>query len=135
MASEVPSNARGNQLHLDILLLSHEMAEKKISAERIKDGVLGAAHVSGGRASIFCDRIATTRGALQSFPIPLGNIIAHEVGHLLLGGNSHSPSGIMRPHADVRGLHFQNFDKRQARTIRTTLMALTAATNGGERTQ
>ena len=32
------------QLHLTVLLLSREMAEKKISAAGIKDGVLGLAH-------------------------------------------------------------------------------------------
>jgi hypothetical protein len=108
--------------HLSILLLSRDMAEKKISADRINDGVLGQAHVSSGRASIFCDRIASTPGALKHFPIPLGNIIAHEAGHLLLGANSHSRSGIMRPNADVRAPLLQSFDKTQARTIRTTLM-------------
>lgn len=118
---------QGKRLHLNILLLSRDMAEKKISAEGIKDGVLGQAHVSGGRASIFCDRIATTPGALQYFPIPLGDIIAHEVGHLLLGANSHSRSGIMRAHVNVRALPLQSFDKTQAGTIRTTLMEPTPA--------
>jgi len=28
----------------------------------------------------------------------LGHVAAHEVGHLLLGANSHSEAGIMRPH-------------------------------------
>ena len=28
----------------------------------------------------------------------LGHVIAHELGHLLLGKNAHSPTGIMRPH-------------------------------------
>ena len=45
--------------HFSILLLSRDMAEKKILARGIKDGVLGQAHASGGRAHIFCDRIAT----------------------------------------------------------------------------
>ena len=49
--------------HLSILLLSRNMAEKTIKANGIEDGVLGRAHVSGGRASIFCDRIAATPGA------------------------------------------------------------------------
>ena len=78
--------------------------------------------MSGGRASIFCDRIATMPGAPTYFANPLGDVIAHEVGHLLLGANSHSPSGIMRANVDVRALHLQSFDKAQAHTIRTTLM-------------
>jgi hypothetical protein len=92
--------------------------------------VLGQAHTTSGRASIFCERIAATPGALQYFPIPLGDIIAHEVGHLLLGVNSHSRSGIMRSHVDVRALPLQSFEKTQARTIHTTLMQLTADATG-----
>jgi hypothetical protein len=109
------------QLHLNVLLLSPDMAEKIIEAADIEDGVLGLAHPEGGRASIFCDRIATAPGAPMYLPIPLGDVIAHEVGHLLLGANSHSAMGIMRAHTNVHGLHLQGFDKRQADTIRRTL--------------
>ena len=108
--------------HFSILLLSRDMAEKTILARGIKDGVLAQAHVSGGRAHIFCDRIATTPGALQHLPTPLGHVIAHEVGHLVLGTNSHSARGIMRAHTDVRAFHLESFDKAQAHAIRTRLM-------------
>ena len=37
--------------HFSILLLSRDMAEKKIKSNGIKDGVLGQAHMSSGRAS------------------------------------------------------------------------------------
>jgi hypothetical protein len=117
------------RLHLTVLLLSKDMAEKKISAEGLKDGVLGQAHHPSGRASIFCERIATMPGAPTYFPIPLGDVIAHEVGHLVLGSNSHSRSGIMRAYANVHTIHLQAFDEAQARTIRAVLMrpASTAA--------
>ncbi len=29
-------------------------------------------------------------------PVILGHAAAHEIGHLLLGSNSHSPQGLMR---------------------------------------
>lgn len=56
----------------------------------------------------------------------LGQAAAHEIGHLLLGNNSHSPAGIMRAHwrrvdlvkAD-QGL--LQFDEKQARTMRKHL--------------
>ena len=35
----------------------------------------------------------------------LGNVIAHELGHLLLGSNSHSRAGIMRAHWQGEELH------------------------------
>ena len=109
------------QLHLTVLLLSHEMAEKQISAAGLKEGVLGLAHPASGRASIFCDRIAEAPGAPKHFPTPLGDVIAHEVGHLVLGANTHSRSGIMRAYTNVHALHLQSFDKTQERIIRSAL--------------
>ncbi len=114
-----PENGR---LHLTVLLLSRDMAEKKISADRIKDGVFGQAHMPSGRASIFCDRIATMPGAPTYLANPLGDVIAHEVGHLMLGANSHSRGGIMRARMNVHALHLQSFDRTQAGTIRASLM-------------
>jgi hypothetical protein len=34
----------------------------------------------------------------------LAHVMAHEVGHLLLGTNAHSPTGIMRPSWQAREL-------------------------------
>jgi hypothetical protein len=119
---------QNGRLHLTILLLSREMADKKISAEGLKDGVFGQAHQPSGRASIFCERIATMPGAPRYFPIPLGDVIAHEVGHLVLGTNRHSRSGIMRAYANVHTIHLQTFDEAQALIIRTVLMKLASTT-------
>jgi hypothetical protein len=111
-----------SRLHLTVMLLSRDMAEKKISAEGISDYVFGQAHLPSGRAHIFCDRIATMPGASGFLPIRLGDVIAHEVGHLVLTTGGHSRSGIMRANVDVRAIQLQTFDKTQARTMRTTLM-------------
>jgi len=53
----------------------------------------------------------------------LGNGIAHEIGHLLLGTNSHSPSGLMCAHWNVHELKLAaysqlRFSADQAATIR-----------------
>ena len=125
-----PEQRQDGRLHFTVLLLSREMGDRKISTEGLKDGVLGQAHPPSGRVSVFCERIATMPGAPTYIANPLGDIIAHEVGHLLLGLNSHSRSGIMRPNTDVRALPLQSFEKTQAHSIRTTLMELTAATPG-----
>ncbi len=49
---------------------------------------------------VFVDRarkyVNRWRG-LNSFPNALGHIIAHEIGHVLLGENSHAPESIMTP--------------------------------------
>jgi hypothetical protein len=52
-------------------------------------------------ASVYYDyvaHLARSDDAEFEIPIVLGCVIAHEIGHLLLGSNSHSASGIMQGH-------------------------------------
>jgi hypothetical protein len=42
-------------------------------------------------------RLARSDDAELELPVILGCVIAHEIGHLLLGPDSHSESGIMQP--------------------------------------
>ena len=52
-------------------------------------------------ASVYYDyvaHLARSDDAEFEIPIILGCVIAHEIGHLLLGSNSHSTSGIMQGH-------------------------------------
>jgi hypothetical protein len=58
--------------------------------------------------------------------VPLGNVIAHEMGHLLLRENRHSHNGIMRANVDLHAIQRQNFDQSQASAIRTMLLERTA---------
>lgn len=58
----------------------------------------------------------------------LGHVIAHEIAHLLLGTNSHSDTGIMRPHWNERDLANASqgellFTRAQARTMRERVAA------------
>jgi hypothetical protein len=58
----------------------------------------------------------------------LGHAVAHEIGHLLLGVNSHSASGIMRPvirRSDQEKMvrAWLLFDADQAKRMRTALIA------------
>jgi hypothetical protein len=55
-------------------------------------------HVGGTLATVFSDRVgwlAASAGFRRS--TLLGRAVAHEVGHLLIGTNEHSASGLMRP--------------------------------------
>ena len=48
-------------------------------------------------ASVFCDRVEKlSKGGRASLAVIFGHAAAHEIGHLLLGSNSHSPLGLMR---------------------------------------
>jgi len=61
-----------------------------------RDTVFGYAE-GGAWIRIFYDRIEdfAERGDQQEAPVIMGNVIAHEIGHLLLDSASHSASGIM----------------------------------------
>jgi len=48
-------------------------------------------------AAVFYDRVAElARSGAASLDVILGYAVAHEIGHLLLGSNSHSAMGVMR---------------------------------------
>jgi hypothetical protein len=55
-------------------------------------------------AGVFCDRVAQLVTPRVGEATILGHVLAHEIGHLFLGANRHSASGIMKAdwrHADV----------------------------------
>jgi hypothetical protein len=79
----------------------------------------------GGYADLFYQRVAEMHETSQvNMSSILGHGIAHEIGHLLLGTNSHSASGIMRvrwERAELTSvskgtLFFSAFQSRQMRT-------------------
>lgn len=87
--------------HLRVLLLKPNMTDSKANKDQVPDNVLGQAAFGSTRAYIFTQRVRDQ--ALKnsrSFDWLLGQVVAHEVGHLLLPPNSHSKSGIMREHLD-----------------------------------
>ena len=69
----------------------------------------------------------------------LGNVMAHELGHLLLGSNSHAGTGIMRAHwqgEELRrlsqgGLWFTNEQGDHMRGNRTATQRSDRQTDGG----
>ena len=68
------------------------------SQNKFQDTIFGFAVVPV-LASVYYDyaaHLARSDDAEFEIPIILGCVIAHEVGHLLLGSNSHSNSGIMQ---------------------------------------
>jgi hypothetical protein len=69
---------------------------------KMPDGVFGATFLgkdgTGHQSDIFYDRIHALHQEWNiSLPVLLGTVMAHELGHLLLGLNAHSTSGIMTP--------------------------------------
>jgi hypothetical protein len=82
---------------------------------------------TGCYANIFYDRVASsaTEGELSAYQI-LGHAMSHEIGHLLLGSDSHSRTGIMRAHWNPKDLRMMaksslDFTPAQRELIRAAL--------------
>jgi hypothetical protein len=107
-----------------VVIMSKGAVEEKAATERIADVVVGEAALLAHRAYIFYDRIAAVRVVLpRELGSILGDVIAHELGHLMLPPNSHSASGIMRSGLELKPGWLGTFDKQQALLIRNLIAA------------
>ena len=86
--------------HLVIKILPHAISEQ----DHDRQGAFGYAIVddngTGYYTYAFYDRIERVTEERKLGHALLGAVMAHEIGHLLLGSNSHSVSGIMTAHWD-----------------------------------
>lgn len=77
----------------------------------------------GSRVRVVYDFAKRLQSSPAGSSIVLGDTMAHELGHLLLGPNSHAPTGIMKAHwhgsellnAAQGGLVFQTEEQRRIR--------------------
>lgn len=82
---------------VDVVLLSDAMARRLIQEAAISPSVLGITGLEAQRAHIFVDRVRLAiRTGEDSGDMP-GSVIAHEIGHIVIGDDSHSTTGIMQP--------------------------------------
>jgi hypothetical protein len=101
-------------------------------ARTLSDGIFGVSFVAddtGTYADVFFDPIQQLRALNKgpSLAAILGDVIAHELGHLLLGSNAHSREGIMQPHWQAEQLGRiakgqMHFTPEQASKMRTKLV-------------
>jgi hypothetical protein len=79
---------------------------------------LGFADPSVSRAHVIYDRVeALTARSQQGVASLLGDVIAHELGHLMLPSPRHSARGIMRSGVEVHARARETFTDPQARQI------------------
>jgi hypothetical protein len=79
---------------------------------------LAFADPSVSRAHVFYDRVEALTGRSQrSAASMLGDVIAHELGHLMLRGRKHSPRGIMRSGIELHLIPTDTFTAAEARQI------------------
>jgi hypothetical protein len=81
----------------------------------------------GQYSDVFFDRLKQAQGDVN-LALLLGAVSAHELGHLLLGSNSHSAIGIMEPRWGQQGLRSLGmgrllFTPEQARSMRNRISA------------
>jgi hypothetical protein len=86
-------------------------------------------------ASVYAESIAE-RSAKTGLPqwIIMGRVTAHEIGHLLLGTNSHTVNGLMQAKWDLRRLHLTDwqFTSADAAKIRSRLLPQMTKEGEGE---
>jgi hypothetical protein len=88
---------------------------------RLVDNALGLAAPAAHRAHVYYDRVVAMQGgSRRSIGSILGDVIAHELGHLLLPPPSHSFTGIMRPNVSF-DWPIETFTEAEARQIRSQL--------------
>ena len=110
--------------HLRVVILNEEMAIRRCSLRRTQEGVLGQALVDrasnrGFMAYVFPDRVEQmARTHHGNFVQGLGHVLAHEIGHLLLGAGRHTDTGLMRPLWDPRETVPQHLTAREVDVIK-----------------
>ncbi len=88
--SSCPKEANPRDLVLKII------PQFNAKREGFSDSLFGFA--AGFQVSVISERVEDIARASDCLPSKiLGLMIAHEIGHALLGPHSHSPNGIMRP--------------------------------------
>ena len=100
-------------------------------ARTLGDDIFGVSfvdHDSGTYADLFFEPIEQLHQQNRDISLApiLGDVLAHELGHLLLGSNAHSRDGIMQPHWTREQLHGvamgqMRFSKEQAARMRTRI--------------
>jgi hypothetical protein len=113
---------------VSLVILPREMAEKKAAEEGIPGTVLGRAAAATGRAYAFYDRIVSiaVRRRVDARAL-LATVVAHELGHVLLGEASHSAEGIMSADLDPMRSARKGFTTAQAAAMRARLNATLSA--------
>ena len=112
-------------MNVSVALLSPFLI-RQLVGQGMGETVLGSASPSAGRAFVYAERVyARAEGTRVDAGVLLGRVIAHEVGHLLLGSR-HSRFGLMTTGIDTdpTGLRAL-FSSQEARSMRRVLISKT----------
>jgi len=126
---ECPCAQDPSSSELMLRIIPEFFGSMKSDLRRDNLGFAPSTEDGGVLASIFFYRVQALTKGRPTAPL-LGNAIAHELGHLLLGSNAHSSTGIMRARWDHNLLKLMDrsslkFTPEQAKLIRVRIAALT----------
>lgn len=115
-----------------LVVASREMAENMIRSQesKLKPGALGFALSASTEpqariAYVFSDHIAELALRYQtSVTRAIARMMAHEVGHLLLGVNSHARTGLMQAGWSPRDNRLETFTASEVQAIRRRFSAM-----------
>ena len=96
-----PGTATVSRASLRLRVLLVMQVDAGFSTAVMQPTVLGVALLPHDRVYIFYDRVvALARSTRQDIGVILGRVLAHEVGHVLLG-EGHSSTGLMQARVDA----------------------------------
>lgn len=105
-----------------VVLPSLKGADQYLRREHVDSNALGEASAEARLVHIFWDRVRSNashhgrdEGGL------LGEVLAHEIGHVLLPGAGHSSTGIMQASLELRTIATLRFTIEQSETMRNYL--------------
>ena len=115
-------------LVIDVSVLPESMADRLDAHDEDVGFALSTSGGGGFEAGVFSDRVTKLAESrrIVDCRLLLAVVMAHEIGHLLLGRESHSPSGIMRATWDreemaLAGQGYLLFTPGQAEQLRRAL--------------
>ena len=113
-----PTGSPPAALDVTVVLLSRARTDTFFMHRRLSSTVLGVAPPGTRRIYVFCGRIRQRAFVMgEKAETILGRVIAHELGHLLLPGNGHSATGIMRASLDYTTEEPLRFTEAEANAI------------------
>lgn len=95
-----------------ILIMAEGPAKLKATAENLAADVMAQGAPVAGRAYIYYDRVVSVLVPPRDIASMLGDVMAHELGHLLLPPG-HSSVGIMRPGINMWSRVLETFTKTE----------------------
>jgi len=123
---DCPQSTTPDELKFNLVMVSEQTAKRLQAPARVFGTALTTPEGSfGSRGYIYYGRIQGKCSEEHDIneSLLLGAVVAHELGHLLLGPNSHTPKGIMRPdfeRDDMTGIQLSGlqFNDRQREILR-----------------